>query len=90
MFFKKSISSENKLLATNKYTPKRIKTTKTCIKYFLVSSLVGHTTCLNSLTESLKNLIIAIFNVIKKCYFFFVTSVKEHYISYYEKIKCFY
>ncbi len=52
------IISEKTVLAINKYNPNKIKLVKTIIKYFFVSSLVGQTTCLNSLKESLIKVII--------------------------------
>jgi hypothetical protein len=55
---KLNIISENNVLAINKYNQNNTKTVKTIIKYFFVSILVGHTTCLNSLNEPFKNLII--------------------------------
>jgi hypothetical protein len=54
--------SEKIVLAINKYKPKHTSTVRTVRKYFFVSALVGHTTCFNSLTESLKNCIIQIIN----------------------------
>jgi len=52
------INSEKIVFAINKYKPNIIKLVKTIIKYFLVSSLVGQTTCFNSLKESLIKVII--------------------------------
>ncbi len=50
--------SENIVPAINKYNPNAIRILITTIKKFLVSFLVGQTTCVNSLIESLKNCII--------------------------------
>ncbi len=58
MFFRKNKVSEKIVFAINKYNQNNAKMIKTMMKKFLVSALVGQTTCFNSLTESLKNCII--------------------------------
>lgn len=55
----KAISKLEKILqAINKYVQNNTRTIKTITKYFLVSSLVGQTTCFNSLSESFIKVII--------------------------------
>ncbi len=58
----------NNVDARKIYNQNKTSKTTTIVKYFVVSSFVGQTTCLISLKESLKNCIIKNFLIIKKCY----------------------
>jgi len=52
-------------LKINKNNVKKNKLQKTCQKYIFASSLVGQTTCFNSLKESFINCILFLLNIKK-------------------------